>query len=475
MEKQPMISEEELCPNDKRVVVNVRNLRLNTDEIHIEPLFNITLEIIKQHSLINAITLTTNAAIIYMQPLWHTVYKDERSKRYYFHLDYQRFKITVELLRHALRTSPRQPNQPFVKPPCQKELVIFIKKLDFKFQINNRKNKYTKQERLPYPRFTKLIIQHLLSENENVNKCSYSVPHKISEEEFMETLKFVTKGELKGMSTFEMLIPEAMMSRENGAKESKKQMILYKIKKALGEGSGAEPDSPDHSDSSDNSIWDSTDDDKTESEEDYDHEDESNKYDQEDKSVATDNKDDDNDSEKDSNAEEDQIDVSRYLNDPPNIEITELLNEPMYTDTTTLAVVPLLDTIHETKEDDFANKVENSTPANTSKKTIMQRVEEHEQKLNAHEQMNHAEAIQDSFKANMPKFVPQAVFEFNLDWKELTSIKKRSHDDHYPSKNYKGEKKMKRPKGVGGSLFEKCKDQADTSNIERFKDADELR
>ncbi|GKE18535.1 hypothetical protein Tco_1426112 [Tanacetum coccineum] len=129
MSQQPMRSEEELCPSNKRVAVNISNMRLNPDEIHIEPFFNITLKILKKYSLINAITLTIEAPEIYIQQFWHTVYKNENNKKYYFVLDYQCFEIGAELLRCALKTSPRQPDQPFVEPPSQDELVTFIKNL----------------------------------------------------------------------------------------------------------------------------------------------------------------------------------------------------------------------------------------------------------------------------------------------------------------------------------------------------------
>ncbi|GJW09972.1 hypothetical protein Tco_1575799 [Tanacetum coccineum] len=57
----------------------------------------------------------------------------------------------------------------------------------------------------------------------------------------------------------------------------------------------------------------------------------------------------------------------------------------------------------------------------------MQRLEEHEKNLSALTQINHAEAIEDSIKANMPKFVPQAAFEFvqpRLERTDLDVIKK---------------------------------------------------
>ncbi|GJQ93366.1 hypothetical protein Tco_0004505 [Tanacetum coccineum] len=61
MAQQPMRSEEELCLSDKRVSVNVSNIMINPDEIHDEPLFNLTLDILKQYSIYNVITLTTDA------------------------------------------------------------------------------------------------------------------------------------------------------------------------------------------------------------------------------------------------------------------------------------------------------------------------------------------------------------------------------------------------------------------------------
>ncbi|GJS44720.1 hypothetical protein Tco_0594841 [Tanacetum coccineum] len=67
MAQQPIRSEDELCPSDKRVAVNVSNPMINPDEIHAKPLFNLTLDILKQHSIYNAMTLTTDAPEIYMQ------------------------------------------------------------------------------------------------------------------------------------------------------------------------------------------------------------------------------------------------------------------------------------------------------------------------------------------------------------------------------------------------------------------------
>ncbi|GJS73404.1 hypothetical protein Tco_0706245 [Tanacetum coccineum] len=43
-------------------------------------------------------------------------------------------------------------------------------------------------------------------------------------------------------------------------------------------------------------------------------------------------------------------DYTRYLNDPNDVQISELLNKPLYTKATTMTVSPILETIYETQE-----------------------------------------------------------------------------------------------------------------------------
>ncbi|GKA13887.1 hypothetical protein Tco_0693533 [Tanacetum coccineum] len=196
----------------------------------------------------------------------------------------------------------------------------------------------------------------------NLNKRLDSTPHSVGKEARLEKLEYVAKGEPKGKPTFRMPILEEMMRKEikefdayvniwqsthmhnlkkdavprrsrtitstdnlledpdqaldyakllllnlkKQSKESKKQRIQEEIKKALGEGSGAAPDSLDHSDSSDNSIWNSTDDDKTESDKDSDNRDDNDVSDNEDENEDSDDADNVNNFDKDSNVENDQ-------------------------------------------------------------------------------------------------------------------------------------------------------------------------
>nr|GEX08420.1 hypothetical protein [Tanacetum cinerariifolium] len=153
-----MRSEEELCPTNKRFKPNKSNVRIYPEETQDEPLFDISLEIIKYNTIYNAITLTTEVPKIYMQQFWHTTFKNEKNKKYYIVLDYQRFKLNAEVFCNALQISPRQPNKHFFPSHVKAELVNFIK--------------------------------------------------TSSKEARLEKLKYVAKGEPRGKLTFGMPIPK---------------------------------------------------------------------------------------------------------------------------------------------------------------------------------------------------------------------------------------------------------------------------
>ncbi|GKC91585.1 hypothetical protein Tco_1152234 [Tanacetum coccineum] len=268
-----------------------------------------------------------------------------------------------------------------------------------------------------------------------------------------------------------------LLNFKRGAKESKGQRILEEFRKTLGEGSGAAPNSLNHSDSSDNSIWESIDDDKTESDKDFDHRD-----DNDDSNKDSDHGDGNDYSDINFDAKEDQTagfgileDYNKFLNEPHEVEMFEQLNEPMYTETQTLTVVPLLET-------------------------------------GVGILMNHTEVIKDSIKDNMPNFVPQAVSGYvhpRLERTDLDVIKKNpvnlfqssftpsvdtteyelkhqlyekmfetnaylTHKKHRTlygalQESMQGEKNIKRRKGVGGSSSKKEKAPDYTPKRENLK------
>ncbi|GJR22471.1 hypothetical protein Tco_0970998 [Tanacetum coccineum] len=66
---------------------------------------------------------------------------------------------------------------------------------DFKFQIDSRQISAKKKELLPFPRFTKLIIKHIVSLHNNLSERPQSYHHVIKLDAVLGNLKFANKGE----------------------------------------------------------------------------------------------------------------------------------------------------------------------------------------------------------------------------------------------------------------------------------------
>ncbi|GJR27165.1 hypothetical protein Tco_1103397 [Tanacetum coccineum] len=72
MTQPPMRIEEELCPINVRFPPNKSNVRIDPKDPQYEPIFDISLEILNNNTIYNALTLTTKVPMIYMQQFWYT-------------------------------------------------------------------------------------------------------------------------------------------------------------------------------------------------------------------------------------------------------------------------------------------------------------------------------------------------------------------------------------------------------------------
>ncbi|GJY34037.1 retrovirus-related pol polyprotein from transposon TNT 1-94 [Tanacetum coccineum] len=65
---------------------------------------------------------------------------------------------------------------------------------DFSYQIDHRKDKRSRRENMPYPRFTK-IINHFLKQHKSLTNLNHKHYHKIKDDGIVSRLKFVRIGE----------------------------------------------------------------------------------------------------------------------------------------------------------------------------------------------------------------------------------------------------------------------------------------
>ncbi|GJX61126.1 retrovirus-related pol polyprotein from transposon TNT 1-94 [Tanacetum coccineum] len=111
---------------------------------------------------------------------------------------------------------------------------------DIAYQIDHRREKKSRRENMPYPRFTKVIIDYFLSKHKSLKKLKFQHFHTIKDDGVVSRLKFVRMGE--DVQQYGLAIPATMLNKEIIQSESYKRFILYSTgqippKKSRGKGS----------------------------------------------------------------------------------------------------------------------------------------------------------------------------------------------------------------------------------------------
>ncbi|GKB27768.1 hypothetical protein Tco_0867169 [Tanacetum coccineum] len=113
-------------------------------------------------------------------------------------------------------------------------------KLYLAYQIDHRKEKRSRCENIPFPRFTKVIINHFLTQHKSLSNLKYQHYHTIKDDGIVCRLKFVRIGE--DYQEYGLSIPETMLTEAIKQSESYQMFIKYYIgqiplKKIRGKGS----------------------------------------------------------------------------------------------------------------------------------------------------------------------------------------------------------------------------------------------
>ncbi|GJU27202.1 hypothetical protein Tco_1165823 [Tanacetum coccineum] len=165
---------------------------------------------------------------LYIQQFWDTIRNDKKTRVY--SLDEQRFELNVDVLREALRITPRNEANQFVYLIPSNDLIDSVLQLEYPKDISEfiyaydsfitdkkklskpvtDKKKEPKTLLIPYVRFTKLIIFYLRSLH-LFHPRTGSALHTPDEDCKLRNLKFVAKGvdyEIFGMPILDALITD---------------------------------------------------------------------------------------------------------------------------------------------------------------------------------------------------------------------------------------------------------------------------
>nr|GEW07633.1 retrovirus-related Pol polyprotein from transposon TNT 1-94 [Tanacetum cinerariifolium] len=235
-----------LVLSEKRLKIERCNARIAFTKPYKEETYQVTLEALKLSHCYPTFQITTEVPEIYMHQFWNTIKKIGKSDDYDFKLDKKKYRVDTKVFSEILQICPQIPNQDFMELPSEEDLLTVIKELvfqasvtcylpfelikciglrghlmlsltDFMYQDDNKEISSARKEHMPYPRFTKVIIDHFISKDNTISMRNMINLHTSHDDTLLGTLKFVSKT--KDFKIYGAVIPDEMIN--DGIKLSK--------------------------------------------------------------------------------------------------------------------------------------------------------------------------------------------------------------------------------------------------------------
>nr|GFA70289.1 hypothetical protein [Tanacetum cinerariifolium] len=160
-----------LVLSEKRLKIERCSARISFSKLQKEETYQVTLEALKLSPCYPAFQITAEVLKIYMHQFWNTIKKIGKTNAYDFKLD---------------------------------------KKEDFMYQANKREISSARKENMPYPRFTKVIINHFIFKDNTISIRNRINLHTVHDDTLLGTLKFVSK--IEDYQKYGALIPNGMIN-----------------------------------------------------------------------------------------------------------------------------------------------------------------------------------------------------------------------------------------------------------------------
>ncbi|GJS86889.1 retrovirus-related pol polyprotein from transposon TNT 1-94 [Tanacetum coccineum] len=212
----PTRTDEQIVPRSQWLTIGKSNLLFNAQKIQKNPIFQISVDILKNTNFFQALTASANVPAIYLQQFWKTMSYNDKTGVYSCQLDEQWFDLSADLLRKALAITPVNPAHPFELILRQRQtntqflqiLWGLVTQTILNMQSDMGRKKVTPLL-IPYGRFSKVIIYYLASNN-NIHRRPDSAVHHTGDDYVLGNLKFVPKGE--SVEVFGMAIPDPLIT-----------------------------------------------------------------------------------------------------------------------------------------------------------------------------------------------------------------------------------------------------------------------
>nr|GEX02520.1 hypothetical protein [Tanacetum cinerariifolium] len=166
-----------------------------------EETYQVTLDALKISPCYLAFLITAEVPEVYMHQFWNTIQKIKDIDAYRFKLDKKKFRVDTEELGYsgkydmlsAIHTDQmHQPWRTFVAiiNRCISGKTTRLDRLresqDFMYQADNREISSARKEKMPYPRFIKVIINHFISKDKTISMRNRINLHTIHDDSLLD-------------------------------------------------------------------------------------------------------------------------------------------------------------------------------------------------------------------------------------------------------------------------------------------------
>ncbi|GJR14437.1 hypothetical protein Tco_0797089 [Tanacetum coccineum] len=236
---QQIVLDNALVAPENRHVIGKCNMRINLGMKPKEPTYQVALDALALTTCYPTFLITDEVLFIYMHQFWATITKHKASYR--FKIDNKRFSVNVEVFREMLNICPKISEIMYITDVIVDHLhqpwrtfasiinKCFCEKEDLAYQIDNIDSK--KQDKMFYPRFTKIIIHHFLEKDKSISMRNRTFMHTARDDSLLGTMRFVSRHE--DAQIYGAILPKAMTN------QAMLDSVAYKTYYAIA--SGAEP------------------------------------------------------------------------------------------------------------------------------------------------------------------------------------------------------------------------------------------
>nr|GEY84490.1 hypothetical protein [Tanacetum cinerariifolium] len=188
---QQVAMDEAFVPHAKKLRIGGSNIWLLSDIKSEESTLQLVYDVLRLCPFFKAFLVTADVSKIYMQEFWATATAHHHSIR--FKMDNKKHIVNLESFREMLHICPRLPHQPFVEPPFKEEILAFLRFLGHNFVYHVEHKDTKKSNEMYYPRFTKVIIRHFMSNDPSIPRRNKVNWHYVRDDHMFSTIKLICR------------------------------------------------------------------------------------------------------------------------------------------------------------------------------------------------------------------------------------------------------------------------------------------